>query len=93
MEFTTQYTSFYGSGAQAPQVSSPKCGLVIYLIPRSNKNGFNLSFALNGYRWDGRTLNALEKKEDVIYSTIELAEQAAKKIITSYIKKGKFLRN
>lgn len=91
MEFITQLTSVWGSGFKAPQVSSPKCGLVAFIY--TNKAGFNLNFALNGYSWDGRTLKALEKKEDIIYSTIELAEQAAKKVITSYIKKGKYLNN
>lgn len=90
MEFTTQLASAWGSVTQALQVSSPKCGLVAYLLPRAGGR-YSLSFALNRFCWDSKTLKALEKKEDMILDNQLVAEVAARKIISTYIKKGKYL--
>jgi hypothetical protein len=90
MEFTTQLASAWGSGVLALQVSSPKCGLVAYLLPRAG-GCYSLSFALNRFSWDRKTLKALEKKEEMILDNQLVAEVAARKIINSYIQKGKYL--
>lgn len=90
MEFTTQLTSVFGTGAKLPMVSTPSSGLVGYLEP-GKKGKYKVNFALNGFCWDSRSLKFLERIEESEFLSEEEALDTIKSVIKLFIKKGKFL--